>query len=155
MSYDNLDQPFVIQSLGNQEGVILDLLEANRGQYSKVYSLLGINNVNYSSDISSVKTYFEKLREYFPDATIYIESLFPTTETGLVEAGKSNEVIKEYNAKVYELCQEFGYHYLDVASVMMDKDGRLPEGLARDGIHFEDFSAVRDYIYTHTVTEQE
>lgn len=155
LSYENIDDPIVVQTQESVEVPIWQLLEATRGEFKKVYSLLGINSILYGSD-ENIRSYFERLKELYPDAIIYIESVLPTSETGLITSGKSNELIKEYNSRVYKICQEMGLHYLDTASAIMDNEGRMPDDYAPgDGIHpgTEASYKIRDYIYTHTLEE--
>ena len=52
------------------------------------------------------------------------------------------------------LCKSNGYYYIDVASVMRDSEGYLPDNLSSDNyVHFTDAACEKwiDYLRTHTV----
>ncbi len=130
----------------------------------KVYIMLGMNDIGaYGVDASveSFQTLIGKILEKTPDATIYVQSVTPKAE-GTEWETLNNQTITEYNEKLLAVCEENGWYYLDVASVMHDDNGFLiadycsdpgPDGM---GIHFTDSGCQTwaDYLYTHTAPEK-
>lgn len=130
----------------------------------KVYLMLGMNDIGaYGVDASveSFQTLVGKILEKSPDATIYVQSVTPKAE-GTEWEDLNNTTIKEYNEKLLAACEENGWYYIDVASVMYDDNGCLiaeycsdpaPDGM---GIHFTDAGCQvwADYLYTHTAPEK-
>lgn len=111
---------------------------------SKVFVMLGMNDVGlYGVDgaLESAETLLDNIKKNSPDVTIYVQSVTPIMEE---HQGSSwnNEVIREFNEKLKNLCSEKKYGFLDVYSVMADENGNLPANYCSDpdamGIHFTD-----------------
>lgn len=110
----------------------------------KVYLMLGMNDVGlYGVDdsVSNLDTLIQRIQAQAPDTSIYIQSATPICE-GAEKKSLNNAALEEYNRKLSLLCEEKGYAFVDVASVMRDEHGFLvydycsdPEGM---GIHFTD-----------------
>ena len=68
---------------------------------------------------------------------------------------KTNENLDIYNAGLKDMCEQNGYTYLDVASVMKDDEGNLKREYCSDpdnmGVHFTDEGCKVwiDYLRTH------
>lgn len=108
--------------------------------YDNYYCMFGVNELGWVSIDAFIEDFNEMLdhiRSVNPDAIIYVESILPVSKS---ESESSDiyrqERINEFNAKILEMCQARGdVIYLDIASVVMDEEGYLPEEAASDGIH--------------------
>lgn len=120
----------------------------------KVFIMLGMNDVGLygvEDSVKNMETLVERILEKSPDVEIYIQSMTPMLkETQLKQLNNPN--LDKYNQQLKALCEEKGYHFADVASVMKDEEGNLipeycsdPEGM---GIHFTDAGAQAwiDYL---------
>lgn len=127
----------------------------------KVYIMLGMNDValyGIEGSVQNMDTLIGKILEKSPKAEIYVQSATPRI------AGKTsnptNEALFAYNLKMYELCLERRWNYVDIASVMRDENGCLPESYCSDpdsmGMHFTDEACQVwiDYLLTHTGKEK-
>ncbi len=123
----------------------------------KVYLLLGINDIsNYDMDtcIENYQLLIDLIREKTPGCEIYIQSVTPKIKA--VQDGVSNQEIFEYNLKLLRMCLEEGYHFVDVAYVLRDENGYLPDTYCSDpdtmGMHFTDEACAAwiAYLKTHT-----
>jgi len=121
----------------------------------KVYIMLGINDIAvYGIDgaVGNMETMVERIREASPGVKIFIQSATPMTRDG--EKNKlNNRSLVVYDNALEELCKSNGYYYIDVASVMRDGEGFLPDGLSSDNyVHFTDAACVKwiEYLRTHT-----
>ena len=58
----------------------------------------------------------DKVREYQPQANIYVHSIFPVSASASQRNsfGVNNERIEEYNVLLRQMCQDKGVSYLDV-----------------------------------------
>ena len=126
-----------------------------------VYIMLGMNDLSlYGVDgsVENYKTLVERILEKSPGVKIVVQSMTPMTDTSnILGSSLNNEVIKEYNEKLQNLCLEQGWNFVDVASVMYDSQG---ENLNRDfcsdpddmGVHFTEAGCQRwvEYLSTHT-----
>ena len=119
---------------------VIDKLK-NDKQYKKIFMIFGENELGWISSDSFSEQYeilIDKVREYQPQARLYLLSITPVTKK-VSEENKdntNNESIKMYNAIIRALAESEGADYADIYSAVVDKDGNLPEGAAGDGIHF-------------------
>ena len=110
----------------------------------KVFVMLGMNDIGLNGVDQSIVNMIaltDKIMEKNPGVTLYIESVTPM----LVESqlsGLNNTSIKEFDEKLKTVCEEKGYHYLDIASAVDDGEGNLVPEYCGDpdamGLHFSD-----------------
>ena len=112
----------------------------------KVYIMLGTNDIGlYGIDgaIENMTTLLERILTNAPDVSIYIQSATPICQ-GAEKKNLNNANMELYDSKLQSLCEEKGYHFVDVASVMRDENGFLPLDYCSDpeglGIHFTDLA---------------
>jgi len=126
---------------------------------NKVYIMLGMNDIGMGLD-KAVERYVAFIRtilEKSPNAQIYLQSVTPMVK-GSTISGKSlnNANICEYNERMKNICQENGWYYLDVASVLRDEEGYLKSEYCNDnptmGIHIYPGAIPLwvEYLRTHT-----
>ncbi|MBQ2755071.1 MAG: hypothetical protein IJF27_00180 [Oscillospiraceae bacterium] len=137
---------------------VLDALE----QYpdtQKVYILLGANGIAWIEKDLFIHLYTEfitAVKQLLPDATIYVQSIFPINEAKFAKAYKSdisNEKIREYNDALLAMCEELNVYYLNVAETIVDGNGSLPESATTDGMHIgtEYYEKWFNYLKKHAV----
>lgn len=123
----------------------------------KVYIMLGSNDIsNYDADtcIENYQLLLDLIKEKSPGCEIYIQSVTPKIRTA--QDGVTNEEIFEYNLRLVRMCLEEGYHYVDVAHVLRDNQGYLPDNYCSDpdtmGMHFTDEACDVwiNYLKSHT-----
>ena len=127
----------------------------------KLYIMLGMNDIaggNYDNTLRNLSLVISRILEKAPDVTFYFESVTPRMADSQTRK-LNNEIIRTYNQKLQEYCEENGYYYVDVYSVLCDEEGNLPSRFCSDpvstggmGIHFtnEACAVWIDYLYTHT-----
>ncbi len=125
----------------------------------RVYIMLGMNDLGlYGIDatVESYKTLVERILEKSPNVQIIIESMTPMTADSPIMGALNNDVIKEYNSRLKEMCEAEGLLFTDVASVMYDASGDAlkPEYCSDPdamGIHFTEAGceAWVNYLKTH------
>lgn len=128
----------------------------------KIFIMLGVNDIGlYGIDdsIKNMKTLIGLILEKSPDVTIFVQSATPMVR-GKELRDLNNRNLLEYDNKLKAMCDELGYYFVDVASVMRDSEGFLPLEYCSDpsgenslGIHFTDKACQVwiDYLETHTV----
>ena len=123
----------------------------------KVYIMLGINDVTLygvEGSVENMRTLIELILKKSPDVEIYIQSATP--RIAAMKSRPTNKTLFEYDLKLYEMCMEQGWNFVDVASVMRDEKGCLPDAYCSDaptmGMHFtnEACQVWVDYLLTHT-----
>ena len=142
------------------EGGMLTLLEAMaRKQYSKVFIMLGINEMSYATTSDFYESYaalVDDIRELEPSAEIYLQAITPVTaEESESSTTFTNPRIREFNGIIRQIAKDKSAHYLDIFEAFADENGCLPTGSSFDGIHpySQYYSRWLDYILCHTVIE--
>ena len=123
----------------------------------KAYIMLGMNDVYLCGLETSVEYMFEfisRIRAKSPDIEIFIESATPRYGNGK----PTTQMLFDYDLRLYEEVlkrDDPKLHFVDVAYVMRDENGRLYESYCSDipsmGIHFTDIACEKwiEYLYTH------
>ena len=96
----------------------------------------GLNDIDleYDSADSFAATYekhLKKIQAAVPDATIYVNSIFPCNEHG-ISNHPNYAVIPEANEALKPMCEKNGWIYIDNDQITEDH----PEYYEHDGIHF-------------------
>jgi len=110
----------------------------------KVFIMLGMNDFmlyGFDGTIESAESLIGEIISKSPDAKIYVQSVTPIIASK--ESGsKTNANVRKLNTMLRQMCDEHGWTYLDVASVMVDSNGALKPSYCGDpdtmGIHFTD-----------------
>ena len=108
------------------------------------------------NDLSYTYNSLSALKEIYPNAIIYVESILPVSE----EVSLNHNYIKmskinEYNDLLKEVAKEKGVYYLDISSAMANEQGYLPDDAATDGIHLNKNYCDKwlQYLKTHYIVE--
>lgn len=126
------------------------------GEKSKVYILLGGNGLGYDKQtfIKGYKEFVGAVKLQYPDARIYIQTMPPVTDYATdTYPSVSNEIIHEFNLAIQDMARSEGVLLVDIASALMDENGKLPEEASPvDGMHFtpEYYTKWFHYLRTHT-----
>jgi len=131
------------------------------GQYRKVYTSLGVNELGYLAPERFASTYGDFLTEIEriqPDAQIYVQLLVPINPEKAAAnnqpAWLTNENLASYNALLRQLCIDRKIVFLDPSEVLTDENGILPADATSDGLHFTRpwYEKWLAYLMHHTVT---
>lgn len=133
---------------GNQTTDILNDLDNRVYKYNPtmVFLLIGTNDLVYSGlDNSSIKINIEeivtKIHERFPDARIYLESIYPVDSNvnkEIVES-RTNDNIKLLNSKIKNICDDGKCTYINMFDILKNKDGNMNRLYTVDGLHLSKF----------------
>ncbi|MFZ5973854.1 MAG: GDSL-type esterase/lipase family protein [Bacillota bacterium] len=150
-----LDNPQSVHPMYNGEKMLLEDSVAACGA-NKVYIMLGLNDIavyGIDGSVANMKTMIENIRKKSPGIKVFVQSATPMTRDG-EKTKLNNKTLVEYDNALEELCKNNGYYYVDVASVMRDSAGYLPDSYSSDNyVHFTDAACEIwiDYLRTHTV----
>lgn len=106
--------------------------------YSKIYIMLGLNEIGYNLDnvAKKFKETIDMLHEVQPEAIIYIcSNLHVTKERSLQSDVENNVNIDELNAKLCLLADEETFFWLDVNEKFNDAEGNLLPEYTSDNVH--------------------
>lgn len=125
----------------------------------KLYIMLGMNDLSvYGVDgtAENLTTLLKNIQAKTPDLTVFVQTMTPMTATSNILGTRlNNDVIREYNKKLEEVCNTNGWYLVDVASVMYAEDGTLRADYCSDpedmGVHFTNTGceAWIQYLLTH------
>ena len=121
-------------------------------QFAKIYILLGINELGGGTTegwIGQYQTLLDLVREKQPDAIIFLQSIFHTTQKKSESSYFKNEVINERNAALAELADNKTVFFLDLNPIFDDESGALRSDYSGDGVHVRApyYAQWRDYLY--------
>lgn len=140
------------------EGNITVAAALSGNKYNKVYIMLGANDLgeyDWDSFHDGFTSCLKRFQEIQPDAIFYICSVIYVEESK-IESGSyvNNANVDQINSVLLQVCEEQGYHYLDLNEVLSDGHGSLIEGASSDGVHiYEKYCKMMlDYLKHHYVT---
>lgn len=127
----------------------------------KLYIMLGRNDLavyGVEGSIENFVTLIGKIKANAPDIAVYVESMTPLSSGSTLRDSSAHSIENGvlYNQRLLETCQQQGWNFVDVASVMYGEDGFLKREYCSDpdnmGMHFTDAGceAWINYLYTHT-----
>lgn len=109
--------------------------------FSKIYIMMGINEVGGGTAESFAKAYGEviaRIQELQPDAIIYIEGILKVTKARSDKGDYiNNEAIEARNEAISQLADGEKIFYLDVNQAVCDEDGGLVKDYTSDGVHLK------------------
>lgn len=137
--YEFLDDSTVGAKLGLNLNTANDELDkVEMAKPANIFILLGENDLEYYPDnqqfINSYAKFIQAVKARAPHSNIYVQSILPVAAK--VEAENpnlSNSRINELNAALGDMAAKEGAHYLNLASVLKDRDDLYQP----DGIHFQ------------------
>ena len=128
-------------------------------QFAKIYILLGLNELGGGTTdgwAQQYRTLLELVREKQPDAIVFIQSMFHTTQKKSDSSYFKNEAINERNAAIARLADNETVFYLPVHTVFDDESGVLRADYSGDGVHVRApyYVEWRDYLYQFGVVRK-
>ena len=145
-----------IKSDGGGKITAMDALAGQ--QYAKVYLMLGINELGYST-ASFQKAYtqvVEDIKELQPGAAIYLQTLIPVNEPIAYKNGTNrainNEKLKQFNEVIAAVAEDENVCLVDVDTPFWSAGGCLAAENTGDGVHLTraGYQAWYAYLRTHT-----
>ena len=152
---ENISEESLHPSIKGKKMTLEDALVALKAK--KAYIMLGVNDVYFCGMETSIDNMFEfisRIRAKLPDIEIFIESATPRYGDG----NPTTQMLFEYDLRLYEEILKLDdpkLHFVDVAYVMRDKNGKLYKSYCSDipsmGLHFTDLACEKwiEYLYTH------
>lgn len=131
-----VSKKFVKTSNGEKITLLQDMKNKD---IKSVYIMLGVNELGWSYPQVFKLKYGElvdEIKKVKPNCHIYLQSILPVTKSkDQSDKIYNNSNITKFNQLVKEVAKEKNVTYLDVQSVLKDKNGYLPEEASTDGIH--------------------
>lgn len=125
----------------NTFGILNRLDEIISLQPSKVFLLIGINDLSRETPVDVVLNNYRrivaKLQQESPETRIYVQSLFPTNNEfdHFPRAQNRDKEIRAVNRGIQEIANEYGLTFIDLYPHFLDEQGKLSAKYTNDGLH--------------------
>lgn len=132
--FDVTGESLSVDGVGN---VTLSQLLSKK-QYSKIYIMLGINEVGYphSSVVDKYSKVLDLIKEKQPNASIIIEAnLHVSKSRSDSDKVVNNAAINDLNTKLSALADGSKVFYIDANTIFDDASGSLSSDMTSDGTH--------------------
>lgn len=110
-------------------------------QFSKIYLMIGINEMGTGTVDSFMEAYgeaVEHLQELQPGAIIYLQAIMKVTAERSQQGDYiTNEGIDERNVRIAQLADDQKTFYLDVNPLICDETGGMVASYTYDGVHLK------------------
>ena len=151
---------FTEPMIGRDIPVIDEL--SNGKTYDRVFLCFGENELGWTNLQAFYDGYgdvIDAVRARQPEAAVYVQSILPVSAevSAKNQDSTNNDRIRQFNEMLKQLASEKDAVYLDVASVMTDENGNLPDGAATDGIHpgIEYYEIWAEYLRENAILPRE
>lgn len=122
-------------------GILERLDEVTQGKPSKVFILIGINDIarNYPDEtiIRNYKRILSRIKKESPDTEIFIQSILPVNNTFTRyknHYNKDNHILAVNNA-LEEMSKTYNVHFIDIHPHFLDEEDRLDRKFTEEGLH--------------------
>ncbi len=122
-------------------GVLRRLDEVTRFQPSKLYMLIGINDLSKGIPedviLENMFLIVAQIKKTSPKTQIYVQSILPVNPSfkNFPKGYDVMEGISVINGQLSKISKRFGYTYIDLYKHFLDKDGNMDATLSNDGLH--------------------
>ena len=129
------------------------LAQALKGKhYGKIYLMLGINELGTGTAESwaaQYKVLLDEVRKLQPDAIIFLQAIFHTTQEKSDTTFFKNSTIDARNAEIEKFADNETVFYIDCNPVFDDDTGALTPEYSGDGVHVKApyYVMWRDYLF--------
>ncbi len=138
---------------GGSKVTVMQALQ--RRKFSKVYIMLGVNELGWSSFATFVGDYGKVVDDILkcqPGTRVYLQAILPVTaEKSRTDGIYNNVRIENSNKAIRKLAKEKKVNYLAVDEAVKDASGALPAGATVDGIHLNSAYCKKwcEYLKAH------
>lgn len=148
-SFDEFGLDYHYVKVGDSSYTTSDLLSNMKGMVydfnpSIIFLEFGVSDFNDDIEVeeylSNYQRIIENIKSYRPNATIYVESLYPINkeisnyDEDVLEYNIRNDTIVTINKKIKNLAKEEKVNYLDLYTCLL-KDNQLNSDYTNDGVH--------------------
>lgn len=112
-----------------------------KGKPSKIFLLIGINDIARDLAVDSIITNFkqiiDKIKHDSPSTLLYIQSVLPVNpDFGMFQSHMKPDIIKEVNMKLADLSNRQNVKYIDLYSHFIEKGSdKMNPTYTNDGLH--------------------
>jgi lysophospholipase L1-like esterase len=123
------------------EGILFRLGGITKCKPAKIFLLIGVNDLSKGLTDQEILANYRKIltriKAESPATMVYVQSILPVNPFYNQYPNHTNktERIKAINPELKKMASELGYRYVDLFSLMADKNDLLRKDLSLDGLH--------------------
>lgn len=146
-----------IVEVPGQHGKITVEQALSENQFSKVYFMIGINEMGTGTVESFLEKYAEsvqRIRELQPDAIIYLQGIMQVSAKRSAQGDHiTNEGIALRNEGIKALADDETIFYLEINEAVCDEEGALSAEYTGDGVHLKAqyVDLWKEYLKNHAI----
>lgn len=118
---------------------------------SKVFILVGVNNVSRGNYEKTIEDNYSQLLDVLSDieCEIYVQSILPVRKPSKVD----NNRINTANEIIHRLADKYNCTYIDIHTSFLNEDGEMKQELTKDGVHLNEdgykvwIEQIRDFVF--------
>ncbi len=122
-------------------GILNRLNELVRHQPSKIFLLIGINDISKNIPdeviLENLFTILNKIHSGTPKTKIYVQSILPTNNSfkQFPKNYDKNDHVITINTQLQKYAERMNYTYVDLYTDFLDKESKLEAKYSSDGLH--------------------
>ena len=123
------------------EGVYDRLDPVVKGKPTKIFILIGINDISRGIEVETIvqnmKRIVEKIQNESPKTKIYIQSILPVNpDFGMFKTHMKPELIKEINQQYQNIAKEYKVNYINLYPHFLEEGtDKMNKNYTNDGLH--------------------
>ena len=123
------------------EGLDTRMAALAAGNPAKIFLMIGVNDVSHDLTADSISgdiaRLAERIRRDLPQTRLYLQSCLPVNQSfgRYHRLDGKEQVVRDINRNLREYAAANGITFIDLYSLMADKDGNLRADLTNDGLH--------------------
>ena len=125
-------------SLDTTDGVLNRLSEVTRLNPSKIFIMIGINDIGKGRSTKDIINNYKKILDYIKEnsksTTIYVQSLLPINKDIFKTTTKNEEIIN-LNKELVKLCNSYGVKYINLYPLFVVDNNKLNPEYTVSGLH--------------------
>lgn len=135
-------------------GVRKRLSQITAGHPSKIFLLIGINDISHNLSVTELVSRYESLvkdiRQQSPETDLYIQSVMPINNSfGRYKNLRNKEkTVSSLNMELKKIAERNNATYIDLHPALSDRNGNLRKEFTNDGLHLTGagYKAWADHI---------
>lgn len=120
------------------EGILNRINEIVNSSPTKIFLMIGINDINQGRQVENIFNSYEKILKEFrsqtPETSVFIQSLLPVNNR-LFPNNLVNQKVILLNKNLRELTKALSFQYIDLFPYFLDGDQELDVRYTTDGVH--------------------
>lgn len=130
---------------------------------TKIFIMFGMNDIGtwgVEQSVAAMKQLSDRILQRAAYVDIYVQGVTPMLKS-VEKDTLNNKLVSEFNAELKKVCDERGYHFIDITPAVCDDEGALIADYCADpdemGMHlnYDGCDRWARYLYAHVLDDGE